>query len=327
MNALFVDDPAAAIGFSGNPLDRLSERRDDPRILASFRERADARSFVFVSDVPVLKRTDGQLDPLFTPDELDRLGVPREFALLGETPHAIYFASLFDEGLAATREAASKRSQVIPGRDDLALVDLRSLAVQRAVDRPTLAMLAQAKSLLHWHARHRFCSNCGVATASAAAGWRRECPACKAHHFPRTDPVVIMLATRGDQCLLGRQARFTPNMYSALAGFVEPGETIEGAVRREIREEAGIEVGQVTYLASQPWPFPASLMLGCLAEAISQEITIDTTELEDARWFSRAEVVAMLAGEHSAGLGAPQPVAIARFLLQAWASLPACPKG
>jgi NAD+ diphosphatase len=319
MTSLFVDDPDLAIGFAGNPLDRLSERRDEPEILASFHRRPDARSFVLVGDVPVLKRTGDALDPFFTPAERDRLGSPRDFALLGQTPEGIFFASLFDEQLASPREEAGKRSLVIPGRDDLALVDLRSLAVQGALDRATLGMLAQAKSLLHWHARHRFCSNCGAPTLLAASGWRRECPACKAHHFPRTDPVVIMLATRGEFCLLGRQARFTPNMYSALAGFVEPGETIEGAVRREIMEEAGVKVGRVTYLASQPWPFPASLMLGCLAEAVSEKITIDLTELEDARWFSRSEVAAMLAGTHPQGLGAPQPIAIARFLLEAWA--------
>jgi NAD+ diphosphatase len=179
--------------------------------------------------------------------------------------------------------------------------------------------MAQAKSLLHWHMRHRFCSNCGEASKIASAGWKRICTACSAQHFPRTDPVVIMVAVRGDHCLLGRQPRFATGMYSALAGFIEPGETVEDAVRREVMEEAGIKVGRVSYMASQPWPFPASLMIGCLAEALSEEITIDRTELEDARWFTRAEVQLMLQGKHEKYLAAPQLIAIARTLLQTWA--------
>ena len=320
MKAVFVDELSAMIGFTGNPLDRLSERRDDPLALAEFRRRPNARSFVFAADTPVLKCAEGRLDPLFTPEECDRIGVAQDFVLLGQTPEDLFFASLFDESLAISREDNGKRSLHIPGRDDLCLVDLRSLAVKGLLQRATIAMMAQAKSLLHWHARHRFCSNCGSPSLPTSAGWRRECPACKAQHFPRTDPVVIMLATRGDHCLLGRQARFTTGMYSALAGFVEPGETVEEAVRREVREESGVRVGRVSYLASQPWPFPASLMIGCLAEALSEEIIIDRTELEDARWFSRAEVASMLAGDHPAGLGAPQPIAIARHLVNAWAN-------
>ncbi len=164
-----------------------------------------------------------------------------------------------------------------------------------------LGALAEGKALLFWHAKHRFCANCSLPTVASAGGWRRECASCGTHHFPRTDPVVIMLAIDGERCLLGRQPRFPAGMYSCLAGFLEPGETIEDAVRREIAEEAGIATGTVTYLGSQPWPFPASLMIGCMVEAASTEITIDRQELEDARWFTRDEVKAMLAGRHPKG--------------------------
>ena len=172
---------------------------------------------------------------------------------------------------------------------------------------------------MYWHQRHRFCSNCGAPTGVTAAGWRRECASCNAQHFPRTDPVAIMLAVRGEHCLLGRQSRFPPGMYSCLAGFIEPGETLEDAVRRELFEEAGTQVGAVRYLASQPWPFPASLMIGCLAEATSDAIVVDHNELEDARWFSREETRAMLEGRHPDGLACPQPIAIANSLMRAWA--------
>ena len=156
-----------------------------------------------------------------------------------------------------------------------------------------LAPLAEAKALLAWHARHRFCANCGAPTNVSQAGWKRECPSCKVEHFPRTDPVVIMLAIDGDRCLLGRAGRFVANMWSCLAGFVEPGESIEEAARRETLEEAGIICGSVKYFASQPWPFPMSLMIGCHAQATSTEITVDREELEDARWFTRDEVALM----------------------------------
>jgi NAD+ diphosphatase len=172
---------------------------------------------------------------------------------------------------------------------------------------------------MHWHARRRFCSNCGSPNEVAAAGWRRECKVCKMQHFPRTDPVVIMLAVDGDACLLGRQPRFPKGMYSALAGFLEPGETIEAAVRREIQEEAGVDCGEVRYFASQPWPFPSSLMIGCFAQARSRALEVDRVELEDARWFSREEALALLERRHPDGLVAPIPMAIAHHLLKRWA--------
>jgi NAD+ diphosphatase len=169
---------------------------------------------------------------------------------------------------------------------------LRTIAVQGLVAPEHLPPLAEAKALLAWHARNRFCSNCGAPTDVVEAGWKRECAACKTEHFPRTDPVVIMLAVRGDHCLLGRSARFASAMWSCLAGFVEPGENVEEAVRREVREEAGIVCGRVAYFASQPWPFPMSLMIGCHAEALTDDITADRAELETAPWFDRDEPAA-----------------------------------
>ena len=204
------------------------------------------------------------------------------------------------------------------------VLDLRSIAVEGVVPPEELGILAEAKALLHWHARHRFCANCGAPTQTSSAGFRRDCAACGAQHFPRTDPVAIMLVARGERCLLGRQSRFAAGMYSCLAGFIEPGETVEDAVRRETFEEAGVRVGAVRYVASQPWPFPANLMVGCLGEALSEEITLDRDELEDGRWFARDEVTLMLEGRHPDGLRGPVPIAIAHHLIRNWMDAAAC---
>jgi NAD+ diphosphatase len=181
------------------------------------------------------------------------------------------------------------------------------------------ALWGTARSLIEWHNRHRFCSNCGTATALFRAGWGRRCGACGAEHYPRVDPVVIMLAEHEDRVLLGRQPQYPPGRYSALAGFVEPGESIEEAVAREFQEEAGIRVRDVRYVASQPWPFPGSLMIACIAQAHSDALTIDRTELEDARWFERGAVEAALGGEPNAPFQAPPFFAIAHTLLACWA--------
>lgn len=176
---------------------------------------------------------------------------------------------------------------------------------------------AMARSLWSWQQSHRFCAKCGQESVIAMAGWQRDCPACGAHHFPRTDPVVIMLITHGNSVLVGRSPGWPEGMYSLLAGFVEPGETLEAAVRREVFEEAGVRVGQVGYLASQPWPFPSSLMIGCRGEALSREITIDPNEIEDAHWVTREEMLASLAGDHPNRYAA-RAGAIARFLVTNW---------
>ena len=182
---------------------------------------------------------------------------------------------------------------------------------------PDAELAATAKALLGWHATHRFCARCGERTGMEAAGWQRACAACGARHFPRTDPVVIMLITHGNSVLIGRSPGWPEGIYSLLAGFVEPGETLEAAVRREVLEEAGVVVGDVAYLSSQPWPFPASLMVGCRGEALTREITLDPVELDHARWLTREEAADVFAGTHPEVLPA-RPGAIARFLMQAW---------
>lgn len=178
-------------------------------------------------------------------------------------------------------------------------------------------LAATARAVLQWHQSHGFCSACGQKSAMAQAGWQRSCPACGAQHFPRTDPVVIMLITHGNRLLLGRNAQWPEGMYSLLAGFVEPGETVEAAVRREVFEESGVRVGEVGFLASQPWPFPASLMLGCRGAALSDAITLDPNELEDALWVSREELLQVFAGHHPK-IRPGRRGAIAHFLMRNW---------
>ena len=199
--------------------------------------------------------------------------------------------------------------------EDHGFLELRGVMTRLTAREAELA--ATARAVLHWHRSHGFCATCGAASEMAMSGWQRSCPACGAQHFPRTDPVVIMLVTRGNRVLLGRSAGWPEGMYSCLAGFIEPGETIEAAVRREVFEEAGIRLGAVRYLASQPWPFPASLMIGCQAQALDETITLDPAELEAALWMSREEVLAAMAGEHPMVRPARRG-SIAHFLLENW---------
>ena len=215
-------------------------------------------------------------------------------------------------------DGAARFVAVPAGDPDAALTGPADWRVLAALDPADAAIWGGARAVLAWHARHRFCAACGGATALSKAGWARRCPACAAEHFPRVDPVVIMLAVHGDRVLLGRQPRFPPRRYSALAGFVEPGESLEEAVRRELMEEAGVPTAAVRYLASQPWPFPSSLMVACVADATDTAITLDETELDDARWFSRVEVENAMAGQPDAVFIAPPPFAIAHTLLEHW---------
>jgi NAD+ diphosphatase len=198
---------------------------------------------------------------------------------------------------------------------DMGFTELRGAMLGLTAREAELAAMARALSI--WHATHGFCATCGATSRPAMAGWQRACAGCGAHHFPRTDPVVIMLITHGNRILLGRSPGWPEGMYSCLAGFVEPGETVEGAVRREVLEEAGITVGAVRYVASQPWPFPASLMLGCVGEAVTDDIKIDPTELEDALWLTREDMVTVMVGEHPRVKPARKG-AIAHFLIANW---------
>ena len=325
MDDAFFQTPERAFGFAfqGFPLDRVAERRDDSAFLASLADHGDAQVVLIGRDMPILKR-DASRSILFPYAELAALGSAKFEALLGLDARGapVFAARLPDEAIEQRDDQSDgfldRRVLVVPGRDDLELVDLRSLATQGLFPPEALALLGTAKAVLDWHARHGFCAQCGQPTRVTAAGWRRECDACKAQHFPRTDPVVIMLAIDGDKCLLGRQRRFPKGIYSALAGFVEPGETIEEAVRREILEESGVETGQVKYVASQPWPFPSSLMIGCLALATNIQVRIDTQELEDARWFDREEIRSMFEKRHPDALLAPNRMAIAHHLVKYW---------
>jgi NAD+ diphosphatase len=303
-------DPSSRVGFGFNPLDRQSGKRGDAAYIDARRAEASTRYFVFAGDVPVLRAPPGGFDPMFTAAQAAELGQPARDVFLGVAPDG---AALFAMAYAA---AAAGDFAARPG---LQLIDLRSIAMRGLFQADLLGELGGAKAILHWHERHRYCANCGAPSQVSAAGWRRDCDACGAQHFPRVDPVVIMLAVDGDRCVLGRQQRFAPGMYSALAGFLEPGETIEDAVRREILEEAGIPTTQVRYHASQPWPFPSSLMIGCFARAAGAELTVDRDELEDARWFTREEAAAMIAGTHPDGLSSPKPFAIAYHLIKAFA--------
>ncbi len=298
------------LGFARSALTRHSAESPLPGGLAAGLDHPRARLLIFAGEAPVLAlAAQGRASALLDPGEGRRAGIAGVTLALGLVDGAPVFA-------AAAPAAAAERYANDSG---FRVLDLRSIATEGAVPEPELGLLATAKSLLSWHARHGFCANCGASTAPARGGFRRDCAACGTEHFPRTDPVVIMLITRGEHCLLGRQARFAPGVFSCLAGFLEPGETIEDAVRREVREEAGVTVGAVSYLVSQPWPFPSSLMIGCLGETLDEELTLDRTELEDGRWFSRAEVAQMLARAHPDDLRVPPPMAIAHHLVRHFA--------
>jgi len=295
------------LGFVGNTLLRDSAERDR-NLIERHRADPEARTVAIAGDIPILRVNGVRATALLPLADLERAPVRHEQAFLGTLQGRPVFAVLLE---AASIDAFKQDAAFQP-------IDLRSIAVQGLVPGDELGILAEAKALLFWHSRHRFCPNCGAPTALSCAGFRRDCASCKTQHFPRTDPVAIMLVHRDGRCLLGRQERFVPNMYSCLAGFIEPGETIEDAVRRETFEEAGVRVGGVRYLASQPWPFPSSLMIGCLGEALSDEITLDRDELEDGRWFSRQEVLSMIERRHPDGLSTPPPMAIADFLIRSW---------
>jgi NAD+ diphosphatase len=279
------------VGFTGSHLDRAGNPRRKPEWLAAQRSRADARFLVLrelkaLVDIAQKPAAIRWLDTAWADAHAE---LPCIFLGLDEDdiPHFALDGDRDDRTAALHTETAK-------------FIDVRSIAPQLISEEA--AILAQARALIDWHQRHRFCAQCGSPTEPGEAGYMRRCTneACNASHFPRTDPVVIMLAVRKDaktgedMVLLGRQSRMPPGMYSALAGFMEPGESIEEAVRREIEEESGVITGAVRYLVSQPWPFPSSLMIGCIAEALDAGITVDHDELEDARWFSRSEAAAML---------------------------------
>lgn len=281
------------LGFTGSPLDRAEPLRRDEAALSALQRRTDARWIAMDGLRPVMIEDAGLLRLAW------RFGPPPEGAvLLGLMDGAPCYAAV------GQTQAAAERA-----------IDARQAALRCAG--AEAAIIAQARSLLDWHARHPFCAACGTGTVMRRGGQIRACPGCAAEHYPRVDPVAIMLVIdASDRSLLGRGPRMPAGIVSALAGFVEPGESLEEAVRREIREESGIVVGMVRYVASQPWPFASQLMLGCLARAATTEIRIDPSEIEEAFWASRKEVEAALAGAGRFTL--PPPLAIARTLVDAW---------
>jgi NAD+ diphosphatase len=291
--------------YTGSPIDRVSQIRDDEVAMLEARTNPAARFLPvwrgrsLLADAPEGGHKAVMLEASALPDLGDR---PQAFlGLHGETPVFTFDISDVDEPLSVLPEALG------------ALIDLRSIAGK--VEAKEASMLAHARGLMHWRVRHQFCGVCGGKCEPRSAGNALACPQCGAQHFPRTDPAVIMLVVNGDSVLLGHSKRF-PNssMYSTLAGFVEPGESFEEAVAREVFEEAGVKVGRVFYHSSQPWPFPASVMIGFHAEALSTDIKIDPEELEDARWFTRAQ----LRDPESVGISLPRVDSIARRLIEDW---------
>ena len=296
--------------FAGNPLDRGDRERRDEKWLAAGAVDPTSRYLVMPElDVPTTGDSGGALRWLAHEDVVD-LGIDAsEHVFLGKQDGVAHFA--------VHVQAESPAASSLRGEDSAGLVDARSAA--GFLSGPETGIVAQARALLDWHNRHGFCSVCGHRTTMGRGGHVRRCPECGAEHFPRTDPVAIMLVHDGERCLLGQsRGRLSRmRMYSALAGFIDQGESVEEAVAREVREEAGIAVRNVRYHSSQPWPFPSSLMIGCHAEAATTDIHIDDEEMIDVRWFDRQDVIDALEGR-SATLTVPQPLAIAHHLIKTW---------
>ena len=293
--------------FAGGWLDRAGDLRRDPEWLATQISAPQSKFLPLWRLRALMDLRDGLKLGWRSRDEVAAYlsqGCP--LVLLGMHDGVAHFT--FD---------CTKTGESAPFGEFGKFIDVRSAAMQCAG--PDAAVLAQARALTDWHDRHGYCANCGSPTEPREAGYVRACVECGAQHFPRTDPVTIMLVLRGDKVLLGRQPRFAPMTFSALAGFVEQGENIEEAVRREVREEVGIRIGEVRYHSSQPWPFPSSLMIGCMAEAEDETIRLDPDELEDARWFSRDEIASMVENHKAEGkLRMPPPISIAHQLAKAW---------
>ncbi|QLF69011.1 NAD(+) diphosphatase [Peteryoungia desertarenae] len=304
-------EASALTAFSGNGLDRYAEHRNEDSLAEAF-ALDGMHILAFAGNALVLKHDGQVLDPLFAPYELADLEPDLESAiLLGRKPNGEYRIAV---PVRATEENLTAQYK---------LLSPRALFREEGVDPELVGEAAQGFSLLHWNKENRFCGGCGKPVETRIGGYKRECIHCSRVFFPRTDPVVIMMTIdeANDRCLLGRGAHFPEGMYSCLAGFIEPAETIESAVRRETFEESGIVIGRVRYHASQPWPMPHQLMIGCYAEALSLEVTRDEAELADCRWFTRDEVQAMI--DHRSEIEkAPNDGTIANRLMRDWLDWP-----
>lgn len=317
---------AETVTFGDSGLNRAAHLRSDAKALARMSADPRAGCLPVWRGKPLLKG-EGRDALAFLPpdhpvieaevggrDTLVFLGIEEDGRPLFAADFSTWEPEQVDaEALGLFLDPSEQRHPHLP--EDHVFAELRM--VMTRLDPRAAELAATAKAIIGWHSTHGFCARCGTRSDLAQAGWQRVCSACKAHHFPRTDPVVIMLITHGSSVLMGRSPGWPEGMYSLLAGFVEPGETLEAAVRREVLEETGVHVGEVSYLASQPWPFPASLMFGCGGVATSRDITIDPVEIEDAMWVSRDEMMSAFAGEHPV-LKPARKGAIAHFLIRNW---------
>jgi NAD+ diphosphatase len=296
--------------FAGNPLDRLSYKRAEPDWLAGKLADPSSIAMVLWNGKPMVEsRKDGKGRQI----AYVRADLAGELSGAGER---LLFMGLWQETAVFALDMEGEADPADGPLEGLGrFEDLRMIALD--LPAADAAMLATAKAMFEWRRRHRHCANCGQPSHPKEGGWKRACPSCKAEHFPRTDPVVIMLAVRGESCLLGRQSVWPSGMYSALAGFLEPGESIEEACARELWEEAGLKATKVRYHSTQPWPYPSSLMIGLIAEVEEGEAKADQIEIEEVRWFTREETRSMMAGS-LATAKAPGAMAIAHQLIKAW---------
>jgi NAD+ diphosphatase len=294
--------------FADYPLDKAGFRRRDGAWLSEALAHEASQLVIFHKGQPFA----GESGAVWL------AGAARD-ALCGPESNTL-FLGVDEDGRPYFAAEVSRDPSSLPLGDLGAFEDMRAFAA-RAPDREA-AILGCAKALYEWHARHGFCANCGAPSFIVDGGWKRHCPACKAEHFPKVDPVVIMLPVLGDRCCLGRQARFPRGMYSALAGFVEPGESLEEACAREVKEEVGLETVNVRYHSTQPWPFPYSLMIGLIADVADDVLTLDDDEIDEAVWITREEARAAISGGAALADGrrifAPPPLAIAHQLVKAW---------
>ena len=296
--------------FAGNPLDRVSEHRSDPEWIATQLAAPDALGLALWNGKPLVETTkDGGTQIAYIPAGMAKelAGGPEKLLFLGLWQGVAVFAVDLD----GRADPADGPLEGLGRFEDLRVIAMTMPGTEAAI-------VATAKSMFEWRRKHRFCSACGQPSEVAEAGWKRVCPSCETQHFPRTDPVVIMLAVKGERCLVGRQAAWPKLMYSALAGFLEPGESIEEACARELWEEARLKTRSVRYHSTQPWPYPSSLMIGLIAEVENDDAVADQIELDEVRWMTRDETRAMLRGE-VADAKAPGALAIAHQLIKAWA--------
>ncbi len=310
------------VTFAGGTLDRAAHLRTDAAALTAMQRQASTRALALWHGKPLLDISEGieiVWLPLGSPVLKESTTSPIFLGLQNGAPRFAFDVSGWNdpamdaEAMRQFRDTSRNHHPALP--DTQQFIDLRSVMAE--LPHADAGDAATAKGIFEWHRTHCYCASCGAPSEVSQAGWQRECPECGHRHFPRTDPVVIMLVTNGNDVLLGRSPHWPEGMFSLLAGFMEPGEGIEEAVRREVFEETGVTTGRVSYLSSQPWPFPSSLMIGCHAIATSRDITIDSQEIEAAMWISREDLAESMLG-HNPAIAPTRKGSIARFLLDRW---------